>query len=543
MNDYKWTVLSKFKKVKIEDVVKTILGNRGIKTTNQYEQFLKPKHPDELTLKELKIDNHQAKKAVERVKQAIGEGEKIIVYGDYDADGVCATATLWETLWSAKADVLPYLPDRFTEGYGLNEKAIQSLKDKYVNLGLLITVDNGIVARDEVVFAKRLGIDTIITDHHEKGESYPSEACAVLHTKCLSGAGISWVFSREVLGGSLPLDLAAIGTVADQIPLIGPARSFAYYGIRDLRVTTRCAIKAICEVAGVDQGTIDTYKINYVLAPRINASGRMEHAMDSLRLVCVKDMTKARVLAGHVNEININRQNAVYTALEQAKSSTLDKGSVVVSSSESYNEGIIGLVASRLVEMYYRPAIVFSINKDVAKASARSIPGLNIIDLIRSQSRYLIDGGGHEMAAGFSIKTSHLAQFIKNINKVAAKKLTPEILLRKLNIDLELPLDAVNHALAARIHELEPFGIGNPVPLFLTRRVSVTQARIVGKEGKHLKLNLTKDGINLPAIAFGMGEATHGISPGQLIDIVYSLEENTWNGVSELQLKIRDLRI
>ena len=542
MESVKWEILNKNKNV---DIVKTLLTNRGIKTKKQQVEFLDPKHPNDFRLKELKIDKTQVGKTIRRINTAIAKKEKIVVYGDYDADGVCATAIVWEALWDLKADVMPYIPERFSEGYGLNAKSVEKLKIKYPNLKLIITVDNGIVAANAVSTATKLGVDVIITDHHEKGETYPKDAYSIIHTKEIGGAGIAWVVSREINGVFAidQLDITAIGTIADQLPLVGPNRSFAKYGILTLRETKRPGLREICNLATIDPKTIDTYHVNFMIAPRINAMGRLAHAIESLRLLCTKSPAKALELSTLLEKTNRDRQNLVEEMVIDAKEKALKTNEkIIILHSDNYHEGVIGLAASRLVEEFYRPSIVLSIRGDIAKASARSVSGFNIIKAIRLVNEYLIEGGGHEMAAGFSIETKNIEIFTQQLIRKTREFLTEDLLQKKLKIDLELELADVSFDLIDKIEQFEPFGIGNPSPTFLTKKVQVVDFRTVGGEGKHLKLTLSKDGIQVNAIAFGRGDLAVATVPGQTVDVVYTPEENVWIGKREIQVKIKDIR-
>src|SRR3989338_7819444 len=550
MKAIKWKVLGKLQNSKTpsnkkEEIVNILLENRGIKKRQEREEFLNPIHPRDLTLEELKVDKTQVEKTIRRIKAAIVNKEKIIVYGDYDADGVSGIAIVWEALWGLKADVLPYIPERFSEGYGLNAESVKNLKSKYKNLKLIITVDNGIVARDAVKKAKDIGINVIITDHHEKGEKYPEDAFAVIHTMEIGGAGIAWILSREInkdfaLG---QLDLAAMGTIADQLPLIGPNRSFAKYGILALRETKRPGLREIYNLASIDPKTIDTYHVNFMIAPRVNAMGRLAYAIESIRLLCTKSPTKALELSTLLEKTNRDRQNLVEETVVHAKEKALKTNEkIIILHSDNYHEGIIGLAASRLVEEFYRPSIVLSIKGDIAKASARSVSGFNIIKAIRLVNEYLIDGGGHEMAAGFSIETKNIEIFAKQLIRKSRTLLTESLLQKRLKIDVELELSDVSFDLIDKIKQLEPFGIGNPAPVFMTSNVQVTDARLVGREGKHLKIKVVKGNIALDAIAFGRGDMYSQLGKGSEIDIAYSIEENEWNGTKSIQLKVRDIR-
>jgi single-stranded-DNA-specific exonuclease len=538
--DKKWEILSKGKTT---DIVKVLLKNRGIRTEKQKKEFLNPIPPNKLTLKELKISESGIKKSILRIKKAIKNNEKIIVYGDYDADGICATAILWEALHSLKANALPYIPERFSEGYGLNDKSVKKLKEEHLDLGLIITVDNGIVARRQVEKIKKLGIDVIITDHHQKGKKIP-KAHSIIHTTEIGGAGIAWIFARE-LGKTDGLDLAAIGTVADQLPLVGPNRSLVKYGLKALNKTKRPGLLALFEKTAITKGSIGTYQIGFIIAPRINATGRLKHGIDSLRLLCTLDEERANNLALYLGKVNTERQKIVENVVLHAgdRAENKDWKGIILLSHESYHEGVVGLAASRLVGRFYRPAIVISQGTKLSKASARSIPGFNIIKVIRELEDMIMDGGGHPMAAGFSIETKKIKEFSKKLEEISIPLLTDELLTRKLKIDMEADFSQLNWKLLKVISLFEPTGINNSTPLFVTKGISVLNARQVGADGKHLKLTLENKGKVFDAIAFGFGNLSSKLSPGESIDAVYVFEENVWNGNRNLQLKIRDIRV
>src|SRR3989344_2447344 len=564
--DLRWEILKKIQnpesKFQINEIINILLENRGLKTKSQKEEFFNPIHPGKITVKSLNLDQKQLDKAIKRVKNAIKNKEQIIIYGDYDADGICATAVLWECLYSLTKNVIPYIPNRFDEGYGANAGSIGNLKSQFPNFKLLITVDNGIVANDAVDKANKLGIDVIITDHHQKGKKLP-KAYSIIHTDKISGAGVAWILAREIIkkipnpksqiliGNSL--ELAAMGTIADQLPLLGPNRSFAKYGLEALNYTGRPGLLALYEEAGLRnlqgrtlQGAkIGTYEVNFIIAPRINAMGRMEHAIDSLRLLCTKNSQKARELANFLGRTNRERQRVVDEVVLHARKMAQKNewSGAIVLAHESYHEGVIGLAASKLVEEFYRPAIVLSKGKKISKASARSISGFNIIESIRKLDSITLGGGGHPMAAGFSIETDKIEKFCQKFEEIKSPLFTEENLTKKLKVDTEVEFKNLNVELEAEISKFEPTGIGNPTPVFITKNVSVVDARTVGAEGKHLKLTLEKDDKIFNAIAFGKGEIAPLLSPNKKVGIAYNLSLDTWNGNKSLQLKVKDLKL
>jgi len=539
MSKKRWEILTKNSR---KDILTLLLENRGLKTKKAQEEFLHPQNPKDIALPDLGLKKETLQKAVKRIKKAISQKEKIIVYGDYDADGICATAILWEALYQLGSDALPYIPERISEGYGLSVKSIQNLKSQFPNLKLIITVDNGIVAYKAVKKANELGVDVIITDHHAKSEKLPP-AQIIIHTTKIGGAGLAWFLARE-LGISDSLELAAMGTISDMIPLLGPNRSLVKYGLEALRQTQNKGLLEMFKEAGLVQEKLGTYEVGYILAPRINAMGRLKHAMDSLRLLCTRSQVKAEELAFELASTNHERQKKVEEVLTHAKSQVAGvsfAGPIIVAH-ESYHEGVIGLAAAGLVEEFYRPAIVFTKGEIYAKASARSIPGFDIIAAIRQLSEFLVAGGGHPMAAGFTIKTQKLEEFTLKFNEISAPFLTDEVLAKKLKIDLEINFSELNQELFKKLSMFEPTGYGNPAPTFASSRVEVLEARTVGSDHKHLKLYLRQGSKDFPAIAFGLGYLSPKLSADKTVNIAYNLDENIWQGKKSLQLKIKDIK-
>lgn len=539
----KWEITKKGKLSidNAEDVVKILLENRGIKTKKQKEDFFNPKLPQKLTLKEMRLSKIQVEKAIKRLKIAKKNKEHVIVYGDYDADGICATAILWETLFKLGFDTLPYIPDRFKEGYGINAEVVVKLKEKNKNLKLIITVDNGIVAHGAIKKAKKLGIDVIVTDHHQKGKKKLS-AFAIIHSTISSGSAVAWMLAREISKKTPDsLDLVAIGTIADQMPLTGISRSFVKHGLKVLNNTERLGIKAILRESRIEK--VGTFEVGFILAPRLNATGRLTHAIDSLRLLCTRNFYRANDLSLNLGKVNRKRQKIVEEVLLKAEKSakkSLDK--IIVISDKNYHEGVIGLAAGKITGKYYRPSIVLSEKGDIAKASARSVLGFNIIKAIKQLDDLIIEGGGHPMAAGFSIKTKNIKKFRTEINKLSKAKLTSKILTPKLKIDMELQFNQLNQKLMDELKKLDPFGMGNPAPTFVTKKVKVLEARKVGAQKKHMKLKLEQGNTVFDAIWFNSTSLAN-LSTKSTVDLVYSLDENTYNGRTTLQLKVKDLKI
>jgi len=547
---YLWNIQHKERLASVDDVIDVLLKNRSILSPQERHEFFTPKHPNDFSLEELGIKEKEVNKAVKRIREAIEGGEHIVVYGDYDADGVCSTSIMWQTLYHYTKNVTPFMPDRFIDGYGLNAESIEKLKAKDDKLSVIVTVDNGIVANGAVDKANELGIDVIITDHHQEGKKLP-KAHAIIHTDLICGSGVAWIVSREIESriknqeSSGSLDLAAIGTIADQMPLVGINRSFAYHGLKELSNTKRLGLLALLESCAIEPGKLGTYEVNYIIAPRINAMGRLESAMDSLRLLCTTNKTKARDLANTLGRINGERQKMVEQMVAHAKSEAKKKDwlGVIVLAHETYHEGVIGLIASRLVDEYYRPAIILAKSETTAKASARSIHGFNIIENIRKLDHLLIGGGGHPMAAGFSIKNSDVEEFEKQMEIISKELLTDDMLKRKLNIDTELSFNAITDELLEKLVAFNPVGLGNMTPLFATKNVHVDDANLIGSEKKHLKMHVSEGNHSFEAIAFNMSEFFDQLSPDKTIDIAYSVDKNVWNGRVTTQLKIKDLKV
>jgi single-stranded-DNA-specific exonuclease len=561
----------------LEKLIALLLKNRGIKTAKERETFLHPKLAD-VTTDSVGIDKKGLQKALKRIQKAITNEEQIVVFGDYDVDGITGSAILWETLHAIGAKCMPYIPSRMDEGYGLSVKALDTAAFQKLNPALIITVDNGIVANKAVEIANERNIDVIITDHHTLGETLP-KAHAIVHTTQLCGAGVAYLLSKEInkmsfrakrseveeshttdvsnksevgdpsaslgMTNDIHLELAALGTVADLVPLTGANRTIVLEGIKKLQTTTRVGLTALFTQAGIKQDALGVYDIGYLIGPRLNAAGRLESAMDSLRLLCTQDSKRAYVLASQLEVTNRERQQLLKEAAEHAIASVNARevviGNILIVGHETYPEGVIGLVAGKLVEAFYRPAIVLTIGETHSKASARSVSGFNIIEFLRSHPEFFVNVGGHPMAAGFTIETANLALLTEKLEQKALELLDEETLTRRLKIDCALPFSVLNQELYEAIQQLAPFGMGNPEPTFATKGVIVESTRVLGKDAKHLRLNLQQDDTRFEAIAFGMGELSAQIKAGDKIDVAYTVDENTWNGNTKLQLKVRDI--
>lgn len=552
----RWNILHKKRVTNntghIKQIQKILLANRGITGKKEIDDFM---NPSLSLLNKSFFDEVEFKKTAQRIKQAIKEKEKVIIYSDYDVDGVTGTAILWELLRELHVDTLPFVPQRMIHGYGLGKKGIDSLLEEHPDTKLIITVDNGISAHEGVAYSNEKGIDVIITDHHAKPKKLP-RAYAICHTTELSGSGVAFMLATMLKAQSVKiitdhidsehLALAAIGTIADLVPLTGANRVIVKHGLSALNQTKRLGLATLIDEIGIADKKIGTYEVGFMLGPRINASGRLDHAMDALRLLCTSSQARAWMLAAKLNKLNTLRKELMDTAILHARERVPRDRKVLIIAHESYHEGVIGLVAGGLVDEFYRPAIVLSRGDTISKASARSVRGFNIIEAISECSSLLLNAGGHPMAAGFTIQTEKLPEFEESIQKIVDAQLSDELLTRQLRVDMSIPLSHVSEDLYKMIVSMEPYGVGNPEPVFVTDQVMVRSVTQVGRDKKHLKLEVMQGtgAVNRKsAIAFGMGDYYEQLSPDKPIGIAYTVSVNEWNGVRALQLIIRDIQV
>ncbi|MDO8429017.1 MAG: single-stranded-DNA-specific exonuclease RecJ [Candidatus Daviesbacteria bacterium] len=535
----KWQISPSFKNAILspDDLLNQLLINREIKEEDR-EEFLNPKlenYSKDLLLAGIKV-------AVERIKQAISEDEQIIIYGDYDADGVCGTAILYLALAKLKAKVLPYLPHREKEGYGLSEFGLDKALEKGAKL--VITVDNGIVALDQAKYAKKIGIDLIITDHHLPREALP-EALSIIHSTQMSGSAVAWCLSRELLGEKDSeefLDLVAVGTICDLISLTNLNRPLVQAGLKVLNRTEKLGFLALMRECALDLGEISSSDVGRILGPRINAVGRLEDSIEALRLLCTKDPVKAISLARHLCESNDLKKKYTLEAITEAKGQVLQSGDltgkkILLLHSPNWIPGVIGLVAGRIAEEYKVSTIIISEGETISKGSARSVNGLNIVETLRICADLLVDIGGHPQAAGFSLETKKLEEFKKKLDEVMGGILIEEK-ENGLKVEAILDLSKVDKNWVKTLEKLEPFGQGNPIPIFGSKKVKISDCRTLSN-GQHLKFKA--EGVD--AIAFSKGSLESQVLERGVVDIAYFLEINKFNGSENLQLKVLDINI
>lgn len=534
-----------------------ILINRNIDTPESVDKFLNPKISD----LEDPFSMIGMEKGIERVVKALFNNEKIIIYGDYDVDGITATALLYMVLNKLGGQVDFYLPNRLTEGYGLSKDGIDKAKEK--GISLIITVDTGITAVEEIKYANSIGIDVIVTDHHEPGEGTP-EAYTIINPKqvgCtyeseLSGVGVAFKFAQALyqslnqdeLELKEHLDLVALGTAADIVPLVKENRTLTNFGIRQIARTTKPGLKSLTFVSGLMGKDISTGQVVFILAPRINALGRLGDAGEAIRLLATKDERVASEIARKLDSENRRRkeidEKTLHEALAQMEEVVnVDTDKAIVLAGDEWHQGVIGIVASRLVERYHLPTVMISVVNGVGKGSARSIPGFHLCEALKECEHLLIRYGGHKYAAGLSIKPEQVEEFRKKFVEVSNRILSDDDIVPKLHIDLEIELTEIDDSFMNTLEQFAPFGPQNMRPVFLTRNCEVSaQPYVVGNN--HLKMRIRKGDAEFDVIGFGFGDMARVISSrGCMVDIVYVVEYNTYNNVTRKQIRVKDIRL
>ncbi len=539
-------------------VMRQVLYNRGISSTQQAQRFLlaeTPEHTDPFLM--LGIPQ-----AVDRLHFAIRNQEKIAIYGDYDADGVTATALLVQFLENLGAEVMGYIPSRFEEGYGLNNEALTGLHDQGVKV--VVSVDCGIRSPDEADHARSLGIDLIISDHHQPAETIPN-AFSVINPKQpgdpyleknLAGVGVAYklaagfIAAMRKAGDLVPnhlaaedlLDLVALGTVSDLVPLLGENRSLVRLGIERIRQGRRQGILSLAGAAGLKTSNISSGDVSFMLGPRLNAAGRLDSALTAYYLLISKDVSEASNLAQKLEIQNKERQEItrkIQLQVEEKIAQQRTEPFLLFAADPGFNSGVVGLVASRLTESYYRPAIVAQQGSEFTRGSCRSIPEFHITEALDLCSDLLEHHGGHAAAAGFTVRNENLENLIEQMESIAQAKLANIDLRPTIRADIELPLSEVRADLLKYLNWLQPTGQSNPQAVFVSRDLRVVRSKTVGKENNHLKLTVTDGRITYDAIAFRMGELQNSLPPR--LDLIFNFESNEYNGQEYLQLNVKDI--
>lgn len=551
----KWNNLDNFtNESMIEDIslnlsptIEKLLLQRGITLASDAKKFLSPDleylyQPGKL--KDIDI-------AASRIHQAIANQEKILIFGDYDADGVTSTALLYKTLKELNADCDYYIPNRFTEGYGINEGAIRLAKEN--GFSLVITVDTGITAVVEANLAMELGIDLIITDHHEPQDELP-EAIAIIHPglsdeypfKDLAGVGVAFKLSHYLLD-YFPkhlLEYVAIGTIADLVPLQDENRILAYFGLEALSTSQTPGIQALKNQCNIE-GDISEEDVGFRIGPRLNAVGRLQDASLAVELLLTDSQEEASNFAEEIDLLNQERQEIVSEIVIEAESMVdSDELGVIIVHKEGWNEGVLGIVASKLVQKFDRPAIVLNANQETGslKGSARSIPAFDLFANCMKVRDLFIKFGGHAQAAGMTLSQENIGALQEALNQLITEQLAPEDFKQEIIVSGSIDIIDINESLIDEMNQLAPYGMANPKPIFKVNHIP-SDARKIGSKKNHLKLQFNKEGSILDGIAFGMGELFHAISPNTPITVVGELGINEWNGNRKAQIMVRDMSI
>ncbi|ASK63090.1 single-stranded-DNA-specific exonuclease RecJ [Virgibacillus phasianinus] len=532
----------------LSPVIKELLVQRGITTAKDASEFLSPDLANLLMPEDLLGMDV----ATDRVHKAIKQNEKILVYGDYDADGVTSTTLLMSALLEIGADCDYYIPNRFTEGYGPNEHAFSYAHEQGVKL--IITVDCGIASVSEAKFAESIGLDLIITDHHEPQEELPG-ALAILHPKCaptysfkeLAGVGVAFKFAQGLLG-YFPdhlLDLVAVGTIADLVPLVNENRILAYYGLQKLTDTKRPGLRALKNQCRIE-GNVSEEDVGFQIAPRLNAVGRLKDAGLAVELLMTEAEDEAAYLAEAVQDLNKERQQLVNEIVAEAEvlvDDTKDSGVTIVAK-EGWNEGVLGIVASKLVKKYDRPAIVLAIHseKGSAKGSARSIPAFDLFKNCMQVRDYFTHFGGHSQAAGMTLPIENIALLRDTLTEMIYSQLTDEEFKQEITVSKTLSIKEINEELVNEISQLAPFGMANPKPVFHLKQFPST-VRQIGAKLNHLKVQFKQESLSIDGIGFGLGDCFPFISEKNPLSVVGEIGINEWNGNRKAQIVIQDLQI
>lgn len=538
-------------------VLRQVLFNRGFAADAEARAFLRAEpnfNTDPFQMTDMQT-------AVERIRFAIQNNEPVAIYGDYDVDGVTATALLVETLKRMGADVRGYIPNRFEEGYGLNNNALEELKADGVKL--VITVDCGIRSPSEALHAQTLGLDMIISDHHHPDDENLPPALAVINPKQhgdmypdkdLAGVGIAYKIAEALLGNedktmqiilNAMLDLVALGTVADLAPLVGENRVLVKKGLRQIRQTTRQGLFSLAAVSEIAIQKVNAGHIGFMLGPRLNAAGRLKEALASFELLTTTDVFRAGELAQQLDMQNRERQRItreMQTRAEEIALSDDPDAYLLFAADENFNSGVVGLAASRLTEKFYRPAIVASQGEEETRGSCRSIPEFHITDALDQCADLLVRHGGHAAAAGFTVRNENLPELVARLKAIAGEKLSGSDLKPTVTADAEVSLAEIRPELYEKaLKYLEPTGYGNREASFVARNVKVRSSRIVGADGKHLKMSLEDEkGVAHDAIGFRLGD-WHKSMPAR-VDILFTYEINEYNGRISYQLNLKDLK-
>jgi single-stranded-DNA-specific exonuclease len=553
------------KELKLPASVAVVLVNRGITSKESAKDLIEA----DLSRLHDPFLMQGMDEAVNRVIQALEQKEPITVFCDYDVDGVTSAAFLTHFFRDLNCNVEAYLPERKIEGYGLNAAAIRKIRDG--GAGLMITADCGITGVKEVALANKIGLDVIITDHHQVGEEGLPMAIAVLNphrTDCqypyqfLSGVGLAFKLAIGVRNGlhsagwpkkSLPnlkihLDLFALGTIADVAPLTGENHILTLHGLKMLSTSAKPGLVALKETAGI-VGNVDARSVGFGLGPRLNAAGRLGKADSGLHLLISTDLKESKILAQELELTNKERKEIQEETIEEAETlirSVIDikQLRVIVLASEIFHPGVIGIAASRLVDKYHRPTVLIALEEGVGKGSGRSIPRFNLFRAFTDCRQHLVQFGGHAYAAGLTIKEDQVDEFRNAMNEVGHQYLNEENLIPEVRLDTLLQLEEINLYLYNQMALLEPFGAENPVPCFISEAVQIQEVKLIGKDKTHIRFRAKQGKGQIEGVGFGLAEVIESVDVAtERFDIAYELNLNTWNGREKLEIKMLDIRL
>jgi single-stranded-DNA-specific exonuclease len=548
-------ILKKYKGV--SEVVANLLHSRGV-TPEKTQEFLSPSLDQIPSYKKL----YNSPKAAKQILSAVNEGKRIYIHGDFDVDGVCATAILWEFLYKElskklgkKADVLPYIPKRVDEGYGLSKSSVEAMSKDGAQL--IITVDCGI--RDRELIEQYKDLEFIITDHHQPPDDIKSAKYTIVHQmypgkefpeEKICGSAVAFLLvqalrdeagmEHEIAPETPGLDLVGLATVTDMMPLVGMNRVSVKFGIEQMKKGERLGMKYLAQTASIDLETLDSYHFGFVIGPRINAAGRIGDAMDALRLLVSEDKAQISILAAKLHNLNALRQEKTGTIITEALLSVdqMATDMLVFLSGKDWDEGIIGLVAGRMFEKFRRPVVVVTEINGEMRGSARSPVYFNITNAIELHSEHLLKYGGHAQAAGFNVKEGELEKFREKLVKFANENITPDMLSNDLEVDISLSLEDIDKELFDEIEKLKPFGYGNRKPLISLENLTIEDVFEMSG-GKHAKLKVSDMEESMTAVLFNCDEDIKEFEVGRQISLVGSLDVNHWNGSSELQFQVK----
>ncbi len=568
---------------KYPPIVRQLLFNRGIETKNEAEEFFEEK---DFEFQD-PFDIYDAKTAAKAILKAVEDGKKIFIHGDFDVDGICATSILWDFLYrKLEADIIPYVPSRFEEGYGMSDKSLKALKNEGAEL--VITVDCGIKDVELIKKWKKRGLEFIVTDHHElrvieqieadktdetdetnktneaDGYQLPDAALAIVHpqhpkSKCkfkeIAGATVAWKLVEAIaeiadlkIDTDEYLDLVALATVCDVMPLKGENRLIVKKGLEQIHKTKRKGLKRLIYDAGLEPEDIEAYHLGFIIGPRLNAAGRLEHAIDAIRLLVTDSFKQAAEISEKLNDLNTKRQGIQKKIYEEAVIQVENQGvenKLYFVWGEEWEEGVIGIVAGKICETYNRPVLIATRKGEIYTGSARSISEFNIIKAINSQSDLLDRFGGHPQAAGFTVSPESIENFRENLLEIADSELDDDDVVREYSVDAEIQIGDINWDLLEEIEKFAPFGFGNPKPKFVVKNVKLDRIKAVGSDGDHLQIGIADEetGEYIRGIGFNLGKKVQETEVGDKVDLLFTLEENVWNGRSNLQMNVKDIRM